>query len=446
MAKEDTDVRKLDEAAVSPDVNFSLTMSIKGTSVTKHSIQTLVIREWIFDLLPRIEIEILDSGWFIDKFPFEDNDVIKVELDHLSDGEGVVKTEFLLHDIEIINAGVGKAEQALVKITGILKTDNFPFEIKNRAFSQKTSDEVFEELSNDIGFNSFTSRVTSKDKMSWIQSHQSDFDFSKHVLKRSFVNENDTTFLYSDRDGNCVFTSLQTELENENKPKIAMFNLEASLLNNINMQEDEYDEKVEDLKEQEGSENLIFYRQWYFKNFQGTSNKENSYGRTFSFNNTEDYVNRTMKDDKHDLTVHSLKEKDKIGKFVKNDTFGILDILNTHPEYFLSMVQNEYLKENFFANSVVLYTKPNEELKLFDKINLIVPTYFKADSEIDIVHSGMYIVGGIIHEVQKSSIYSTIVILFRNGLNLSDTQLKDFESRHSSSDSSKKNEEKKTIL
>lgn len=108
-----------------------------------------------------------------------------------------------------------------------------------------------------------------------------------------------------------------------------------------------------------------------------------------------------------------------------------MDVDNVHENYMLAQSQNSYLKNNFFSSYLLVYTRPSNKLNLFDRVNVEVDSLLNIDSLRDEVHSGQYIVGGIIHQASKDNIYNNIVILFRNGLDVKGF-LKDFESRHSS--------------
>jgi len=432
MPNNNSDIRKQDEQGFNANANFFLKLSIKDVDVILTSVMSIVIREWVFDVLPRIEIEIFDNGWFTDKFPLEDNDKIKIELNHLRDDESVVETEFELQDYEIINSGPGKSEQTVIRLTGLMKTNNFKYEIKTRSFKQQSSDIVFKNLSNDIGFLNYESRIVAQDKMSWLQTKQNDLSFMEHVLKRSFFNKNDSTFLFGDRAGNLIYTSLETELKRKQEPKQLVFNLEGSLKNNIVQSEEEYNEDLRDIKEQFGTENIVFYRNWQYKNISGQTNKTNTYGRSYSYYDMASSKSDSIVSDIHELSVHSFMEKDKIGKIVKDDQYGLFDSSNTHLQYITAQTQNEYVRDNFFSSPLIIYTRPDKGLKLFDTVQLWLPTMMEIDTKLDEVHSGQYVIGGILHEAQKNGLYSMILILYRNGLDIKTTTMKDLESRHSS--------------
>lgn len=427
----ETDVKKLNESGLNPNTTFFLKLSIKEATVLPTSVISIGIKEWIFDTLPRIELEISDSGRFTDQFPLEDNDIIKIELGFLKD-DPVVIAEFNLQDYEIINSGPGKATQTYIKMTGLLKTENFKYEIKNRAFNKKTSNEVFDKLFDEIGYEGYEPRIEGLDKMNWLQCNQNNIEFMDHVLKRAFVGKDDSPFLFCDRESTLIYTSLKTEVERKQKIKTLFYHMENSLSSNITQLEQVYNEEQESIREELGSENIMFYRNWNFKNIAGNTNKTNSYGRSYTYYDMSESKKDSIISDDHPFSVHSLKEKEHVGKIVVNDEYGLFDTGNTHPDYIAAQTQNEYVRSNFFSSPLIIYSRPESSLKLFDTVRVMLPTMQSFDSNLDEVHSGTYIVGGIIHQVQKNSIYTMVLILYRNGLDIKSQRMADFESRHSS--------------
>jgi len=444
MPTEKSDIRKLDEKfGYHQDTNFSIKLSINDVDVPASSVVNIVLREWVLDLLPRLEIMLSCNGRFIDQFPLQDNDKIKIELSHFIFEESPIKAQFKLQDYEIVNSAPGKSQQALIKLTALMDSTFLTYPIHNRSFSNANSKEVFESIYNEskvgseqLGLRKFESRIDPKDEMSWLQINQNNLQFIKHVLDRSYVNNNDVPFLFTNRSGTMVHTSLRTELKKKQQEVPRMiYNIEASMLNSKNYSKEDLEELLEEEKENEGANQLFFYN-WKYKNFSGCKNKTNSYGRRFSYYDLTDSLSQEITTDNHELSIHSLKEKDSIGKITRQDDYGILDVNNVHPNFMLAQTQNEYLKENFFSSYFLAYTRPSNNLHLFDRVNVEVDSLLPIGSLRDEVHSGQYIVGGIIHQASKDSIYSSVVILFRNGLDIKGL-LKDFESRHSSEPSDK---------
>jgi hypothetical protein len=67
---------------------------------------------------------------------------------------------------------------------------------------------------------------------------------------------------------------------------------------------------------------------------------------------------------------------------------------------------------------VVIQIDSECDVKLFDKINLVIPSL--VSEEFNEVYSGMYLVGGIIHNVCINGIYKKMLSLHRNGMNKSE--------------------------
>jgi len=444
MPTSENDIRKLDEQfGYNPSTNFAISININGVDVPSTSIVNVLIREWIFNILPELEISISDNGRLIDMFPLQDNDKIKIELSHFIFEESPIKAQFTLQDYSITNSAPGKSQQALIKITALMDSNFLTYPIHNRSFSQKNSKEVFESIFNEskakskqLGLRKFDARISPSDEMNWLQINQNNLQFCKHILDRSYFNDNDVPFLFTNRNGTMVYTSLRTELKKKNQeiPRM-IYNIQASMLNSKTYSKDDLEILLEEEKENEGNNQLYFYN-WKYKNFSGSKNKTNSYGRRFSYYDLLDGITQEITTDNHELSIHSLKEKDSIGKITRQDDYGLCDVSNVHDNYILARTQNMYLKENFFSSYLLVYTRPSNNLNLFDRVSVEIDSLMPIESVRDEVHSGQYIVGGIIHQAAKDSIYNNIVILFRNGLDVKGF-LKDFESRHSSEPSDK---------
>jgi len=430
MATEKDSIRKLDERNENSEIFFILKLSIKGSDVQNVAVANITIREWVFDTLPRIEIDLSDNGRFTDQIPLEDNDEIEIEINNFASEEPPIKSTFILQDWEFKNSGPGKSQQTLITLTGLLKTTDMTFPIKRRIFASRNSQEVFETIAGEAGLD-FESKVTPKDEMNWIQMESSNHDFLRHVLYRSYVGDNDTPFLYTDRKGKMTYTSLRKELGKEQEIKRFVFNIQSAVLNSQTKNEEETEELLEEEREQEG--NIFYFFNWKFKNMAGTFNKTNSYGRSFNYYDLSDDIHREITTDDHPLSMHSLKDKANVETptIVHSDNYGIQDNSNVHENYHLAFTQNKYLRDNFFSSYLMIYTRPNDNIKLFDLVNIEVPSLLPIETNVDEVHSGRYIVGGIIHNVAKQSIYNTILILFRNGMDVKG-YLKNFESKHSS--------------
>lgn len=398
------------------DSNFYLKMSIKGVSVDTPVVLNLTIREWIFDVLCRAEIEIYDNGRFVDQFPFEDNDEIKIELNNIETREPIIDCTFLLQDHEILNAEPGKTDNLIIKMTALYKSSNILTPLYNRSFSNRNSAEVLRSLAAENGFR-FESNLKPADTMTWIQSNQTNMDFIKHVTSRSYIKD-DTTFCYVNRNNKMCYVSLKDKVLNTSKVKTIFFNMESTILNTGQTNNEAIENRLSEERQKIGSDNISFFMNWSYKNVSGTINKESSYGRGYNYYDLSKEIDSSYFKDDVLLTKHSNKEESKIGKKVADDDYGIIDTENTFEEYALAQTQNKFIKDDFFNSYLMIYTRPENDINLFDVVNVIIPSNLETNSSINEVHSGKYIVGGIIHNIARRSIYNSVLILYRNGRNI----------------------------
>lgn len=428
MASIKTDIRTLNIDDPSVEKNFYMKMSINGVEVVTNTIASIVVREWIFDVLPRLEIEMFDNGRFIDQFPFQDNDVIRIQLGIIED-EMVLDTDFYLQDYELNNVRPGTADQTYIKLTGLLKVDKMTFPINNRSFGTKKTSEIIRTIANECGID-VDVKKESLDSMKWLQVNQTNLQFIEHMKKRSFVGDDDLQFIYGTRDNKLIYTTMKTEYGKENDVKVAIFDEFKSMINGVLYDRESIDKVEQDDRANYKSEDLLYYNNFKYKNIAGTINKDIAYGKSYNyFDFSSEQAKEYINDDKY-FGDNSLKEANNVGTIVDTDVFGYYDKDNQHQNFYEAIIQNEYLEKNMFSSMLILYTRPVKSLKLFDVINVKVPSNLPLESDVDEVHSGLYIVGGIIHNAALRGIYSNVVILFRNTINIKG-YLEDFETRHS---------------
>jgi len=227
--------------------NYFLKMTIKDVSVEPYStIATMIMREWIFDPVPRLEIELVDNGRFTDQYPLEDNDTIHIELNNIRNRDPVIDADFTLQDFEISNDG--EKDFSMIKLTALFKTTDMFHPIHNRSFSQKNSKEVFEQISGEVGID-FAPSVDPQDSMTWLQINENNFQFIKHVLDRSYISDDDSAFCYIDRHNKMNYKSISNEIKNATEPKKFIIKPGASVLNSANYDEEELEKRLELEKE-----------------------------------------------------------------------------------------------------------------------------------------------------------------------------------------------------
>lgn len=389
-------------------IQYYCKCSINGVQFLPQNIIRLNFGEWIFDVLPRLDLSIVDNGKFFDRFPIQENDVVKIEISRNSNTDPSIVLEFNIVDYDVTPSDPNFSRNSVMTISGILKNKELFNPLRIRSFSRQSSEKVLQSIASNAGLDVQT-KIRCPDSMNWIQANMSDLDMIKYVTMNSFLTTSDCNFSYTNRQSKFVFTSLNTELKNPVKFKL-IHNPERVL--DIKNSHDKSHNSHKKSKDKE-----LYYASYKAMNFSGSVNKNGAYGVSNNYWNLEKNKTAKVVSDKHQLTKFSFKEKDKVGITASSDTI-CYNSDNQHKNFQLAQTQNKYIRDNFFANCLFVFINSNDEINLFDKVFMSVPT-LDGGSDVNEVHSGEYIVGGIYHEIGKDSIYKMMVALFRNGMNKS---------------------------
>lgn len=383
-----------------PGLQYYLELTIKGIKYNPLNIQSLVIREWIYNILPTIEIIFIDDGYLSEIYPLEDNEDIDITLAKHQDDENPIRLTFSLNDYSI---GItGDNRKSIVNLTGYLKSDAF-FEIRSRSFSRQNSSSVFEAIAGETGIEFLNPyNIVPSDNMTWIQNSLSNFEFIKHVLRRSFVPD-DTLFFYADTSNKFILNSLRSSI-GQKTVKTSKFSIENFERN---------------VKDDNDPDDTIWFASYSIVNNSGYFNKKIGYGFEYSYWDLDKNVEKSYFSIPK-ITDLSFRNKNLAGKPV-NKRFNV-DLIERNiyspNEYFQSPQRNQFLKNNFFSNSLVLNINALSKVNLMDKIDLHIPSLF-TEGESNEVMSGLYLVAGIQHEVSNGGIYKKKLALGRNGMNKS---------------------------
>ena len=379
-----------------PGIQYYLTVTINDNIINDTNIQYLVIKEWIFNIIPTLEFQFVDDGNLTERTPLEDAEEIDIILARHSDDENPMELTFILDDYDV--GVMGDNRKSIITITGHLKANDI-FTLKNRSFSMRNSSDVLSQIASEskIPFSNPRNIIPS-DNMTWLQVSLNNFDFIKHVLDRSYVS-NDMTFFFATTDNKFIYTSLHREMEKQ-ESQTAKFSIE-----NFSRE----DSKPGD---------PIWFSSYAMTNYSGYFNKTNGYGFGYSFYDLEK-ENTNFFDKIEKFTDLSFRNKDLVGSVMKYNTS--VDYIKSNvygPKYFESLARNEFLKNNFFANSVILEINSLSQVSLMDTIAVDIPSLLDPE-EINEVLSGPYLISGIQHEVSKNGIYRKKISLGRNGMNKS---------------------------
>lgn len=372
-------------------------MTIKGVDVMSQNIRVLNVRESIFDVIPVMEMELIDNGIFSEKYPLEDGDIIFVEISKNKNSKPVINLEFELHDFSIDNLDGDNITLSIIKMTGYLKNKNLFFPPQNRSFKNQSSSQVISRIAQEEGFN-YIGRLVASDAMTWLQVNQSNYGFIFHVIERAFKSE-DVVVCGITRHKNLIYTSVGTEIKNKNTKK-AIFDPKMTI-----------SDEVETAKKTQ---------EFYFNNYKvisllGTSNKMTGYGLKYGIYDFESFSEDKVTNNNNKMSEFINRNKDNSGKISEYSMTGI-ETRNTHKNYFKAINQNRFISEDFFKTCFILYINVNDNINLFDKINVVFPAMDNVKNINDSM-SGEYMVGGIIHQISKDGYYRMALTLFRNGFN-----------------------------
>jgi hypothetical protein len=393
-----------------PAKHFYLEIKIKNknsnlsdqahVSFPSDNIEYLTIKENVLSILPRLEMVVYDSGDLIESIPIVDKDIISITLSSTKEEEGIT-LDFIISSF-ISHASPEDNQYNKIKIIGYLYVENMFVPHRTRSFSGNSED-VLKRISKEskVDFNNIHN-VKSSDKMIWYQD-SNNFNFINHILKRSYVDK-DTIFFYGNVDNNFIYTSLNKEIDKENT-FIARY--DRGRTENFVMADDEND--------------ILYYDSYDLLNLTEIYNNISNYGMRYCYYD----LNGNMKNE----TITSIKKitdllnksKDYDGKDCIQSNMGMMSNPNVFKDYFKAINQNIFYKNNLFSVSMTMNINSSTKVKLFDKINVALPSTFFRGGEINDVYSGVYLVTAITYNVTSGNQLQKQIMLSRYGINKAGT-------------------------
>jgi len=376
-------------------------VGVEDIAIPRDNIKQLTITENVLSILPKIECVMSDVGAFVDKFTMLDDDVISIVISQAEDLEPMIEMEFNVSDYEFESDNTTRQFDT-VKFVGYANSKELFVPYRNRSFNNNSSD-VLQKIAKETGIKFDNPHgVIPSDGMIWYQ-NQNNYDFIKHILKRAFISD-DTVFFYANTKNKFVYTSLNSEMGKE-IDFTGKYNTER--VDNFVLTEDEKD--------------TMFFNSYEVLNVTGLFNKMSNYGATFGYYNLKGkYVGGTIYTVKKFTDLHNKsKDYDGMPSIFKNTRMNGNN--NVFEEFQRGIVQNMFMKYNLFSNSVVININSMTDVKLFDKVNIGLPSPI---DEFNEAYSGLYLVGSITHNITFDGVYEKKVLLCRHGINKSE-ELKD---------------------
>ena len=413
-------------------MEFSRKIKLNGYDIHTEGIvlTMLVIKDWFFDIVPRVEITLTDSKDVLYSiFPFQDDGIIEFELNKNvlpDDQKDPLIIKFNILDWESSPIIAGTDDGHIHGITGYLNVPALFNPNISKSFRSKTSSGVIEDIANTLGL-AYTKKFESQtaDVMNWLQVGQTNHDMLKYVNERSYIAEDDTTLIYVNVDGELVHTTLKTECAKE----VAFIGILSQKQQDSNKQTN-FDDIVAEIGKNKGKP--IFFFSTSSNKTLGSHNKMVAYGAksTYYDGNIDTQSFPGMGNGDKLLNNLSQRNKNNVGQEVAQYEFGILNggdnfSEGVHRDFFDSQVRHEYTMSNFFKNSMTLKIKGNNLIKKYDVIDIVITdslTY-----EINEAQSGKYLVGSVIHTLGDDVKFDTILFLYRSGINKPPQTEVDFE-------------------
>jgi hypothetical protein len=374
--------------------NFYCKLSIDNHPLIAKNIVTCVIREWIFDLLPRIELTIQDDGYLTELFPILDLATLDIEFGVSPDDPNIISTQFMIINKVIDNIQSNKA--SMISLTGLLKTDDMFTKVRNRHFSKQTSKDVINKLSVESGL-SFTPNInlsSTSDLMTWYQINVNNYKFLQQIQKR-WYKPDDILFCYASLDSKLILTSYKCAINNVSKIcrySVPLFTEYAS-------------------KEVLNGSKELYYKSFNVVNYSGQYNMEYGYGVGGSYYDYSTNSSINLNSTYHPLT--ELSDEQFEGNSVYKKVFPNKNT-NAHDNYFRTFLQNKYYKK-LFNISLLLDINAMGKVTLFDKVDVFINSLL--NDEKDEVNSGEYLVCGITHSFGNNQLYRKQISVHRNGYN-----------------------------
>jgi hypothetical protein len=373
--------------------NFYCELIINDLKLIPSNIIDCTIREWIFDVLPRLELTLQDDGVLTEIRPLTDESIIKILLGKNPDDDNMMEVEFKYENSTIDI--VGDNQYQILTITGSLNVNNGFHPRYNKAFRNKNSLQVLQSISTSMGLNYRQPlNFSTSDVMTWLQINQNNVEMIQEVLNRSY-RSNDCIFGYADINKNFNTTTLKTATNSE-FVKYAKYDLEKYT-------NDEFAEDIDN--------KILWFNSYDLIDFSNYFNKRSGYGTRCDYYDKSQNKSIEITEDYHPFTKDSTRSN--IGDIVSRKVFGTQN--GTYKDYFRAMIQNEYYKQLFFSKSIILNVNSTIKVDLMDKVNVFLPS--KIIDDIDDVYSGNYLVGGIVYDVVKGNILKKSVCVYRTGNN-----------------------------
>ena len=372
----------------------NIVLKINDIQIPMNNIQALVVREWIFDVFPRMELIFSDVFNLIEISPIKRFDKVSLTMSYDNISKANVKLDFVVTtvDFESLSAGI---PVKVVQVNAISCPKEALIDFRTASYSKMISTEVLSSVysRNNFKLNKFVEKTN--DTMTWLQCSQNDLNFVKHVCDRAYISDDDLLYTYVDRKGlanyisvkNSSSTNKTIKFEHTNVPM--PFNDQTGINYFGNYKLRDYSGYVS--SDPDNYDSIVSYDE----NGEATQDNfyENSSSMNFLINNP--FVTRTNPN------------------YVNNE-FVPRGYDNTYQNYQVNISRKAYLEKLFFSTMLTFSTVPNYDVELGDVCEINIPVAKAKVGQMSTNYSGKYFLGGMIHQLVGTNTYQTQYALFRN--------------------------------
>lgn len=401
------DVRLKSDLQNSQEYN-KLELYIDGVNYPLPSITNLVIREYAFSSTPVLELTLIDDFALSEMNPLQEGQEVKVNLALGKTTDDIVENIFEIVSFNYSAKPISQhANRANVVISAAFKANSIVGNLGNKSYPSATSSEVVETIAGDLEID-FEIRKSTKDKMNWYRLDQTYNEFFTDLNNKASVGDNDCPFIYIDRNGKLIYTSLRTALENDIKKNFVQ------------------DSKASQLPVVD--ENTNFFSTFNLIDASGFANKlAGGNAVAYSYYDNNDIVYKQVGEiESTGLTDFKNKTLDNINKPSTHFAFGTQND-SLFDGYYETISRNYYLKNTVLSTTNIINIQPDKDINLMDVINIKIVSSKDRNQDSE-PFGGRYLVTGIIHSISPKARYSMYLILSRDGQNKT-LDYKRFESK-----------------
>jgi len=389
---------------------------IDGVELLSKMIQSLSLREFIFDTAVELDLDFVDNGTFVEISPIVDGSYLKLILAKDKE-ENPVEIEFDILSSKVAKKNTAGNAMYFVSLVAIQKTDYMFGEVDQTAYVGPSSQVIGEVVSKNKQL-TYVEDVISNDSQIWYQISVNDSNFIKHVLERAYYQEKDIPIFYSTKDNTFHYTTLKTKCSQ--KTKFKAFNNDMLSIDAGNQ-----DKVIQDLIGETKRDEVLYFKSDYtFNDYMPIENRTGGYGFDFTYFDGTDFYDHYLTFNYAPFT-NMINKRNQKGKMYDSINYNMQNS-NVHDNYLLAYNQNKYLKKMMFSYYTTITVSPNLKIQLMDKIDVSFIKQFDIETGkvgIDEIHSGEYLVGGIYHNIYNGGLYTMVLVLFRNGFNIKNDEM-----------------------